>query len=141
MHSAHLTRRTSPRRRSPKFARTWRSPSSPAFLGDEVLSMTQFEEHMIDILAAEEEDVVAVRNYVEGHGSATLNLVQAEETDPLEKLPGVPQGACAEALRAIVRPEMGRFSMFIYGCILGNLFTMAIYPLHSGSNSGKIQSK
>ena len=42
-----------------------------AFLGDEVLSMTQFEEHMIDILAAEEEDVVAVRNYVEGHGSAT----------------------------------------------------------------------
>ena len=98
--------------------------------------MTQFEEHMIDILAAEEEDVVAVRNYVEGHGSATLNLVQAEETDPLEKLPGVPQGACAEALRAIVRPEMGRFSMFIYGCILGNLFTMAIYPLHSESNSG-----
>ena len=68
-----------------------------AFLGDEVLSMTQFEEHMIDILAAEEEDVVAVRN-VEGHGSATLN-VQAEETDPLEKLPGVPQGACAEALQ------------------------------------------
>ena len=67
-----------------------------------MLSMTQFEEHMIDILAAEEEDVVAVRNYVEGHGSATLNLVQTEETDPLEKLPGVPQGACAEALRAIV---------------------------------------
>ena len=26
--------------------------------------------------------------------------------------------------------------MFIYGCILGNLFTMAIYPLHSESNSG-----
>ena len=76
--------------------------------------MTQFEEHMIDILAAEEEDVVAVRNYVEGHGSATLNLVQAEETDPLEKLPGVPQGACAEAPEGIVRPEMGRFSMFIW---------------------------
>ena len=108
-----------------------------AFLGDEVLSMTQFEEHMIDILAAEEEDVVAVRNYVEGHGSATLNLVQAEETDPLEKLPGVPQGACAEALRNIVRPEMGRFSMFIYGCILGNLFTMAVNPLHSESTNGK----
>ena len=35
-----------------------------AFLGDEVLSMTQFEEHMIDILAAEEEDVVP-RNHDE----------------------------------------------------------------------------
>ena len=32
---------------------------------------------------------------------------------------------------------MGRFSMFIYGCILGNLFTMAVNPLHSESTNGK----
>ena len=100
--------------------------------------MTQFEEHMIDIYWRPRKKMWWLFGIMwKGHGSATLNLVQAEETDPLEKLPGVPQGACAEALRAIVRPEMGRFSMFIYGCILGNLFTMAINPLHAESTNGK----
>ena len=80
-----------------------------AFLGDEVLSMTQFDEHMIDILAAEEEDVVAVRNYVEGHGSATLNLCRPKKRT-LEKLPGVPQGS--PKLKKYSPPGDGRFSMF-----------------------------
>lgn len=110
-----------------------------ALLGDEVLSMTQFEEHMIDILAAEEEDVVAIRNYVDGHGSATLNLVQADTSDPLDSLPGVPQGQFFDILRQIVRPEMGKFSIFIYGCILGNLLCMAITPLHAESTNGRIK--
>ena len=77
------------------------------FMGDEMLTMTQFEEHMIDILAAEEEDIVAVKAYVEGRSGSTLNLNAQVEKDPLDTLPGVPRGTCFESLRAIVRPETG----------------------------------
>ncbi|KAH8064633.1 hypothetical protein JL722_1510 [Aureococcus anophagefferens] len=84
------------------------------FMGDEMLTMTQFEEHMIDILAAEEEDIVAVKAYVEGHAGATLNL-----------------NAFFDSLRSIVRPETGYFNTFIYTCIFLNLLCMAIEPLHS----------
>ena len=101
------------------------------FMGDEMLTMTQFEEHMIDILAAEEEDIVAVKAYVEGHAGATLNLNAVEESDPLETLPGVPRGQFFDSLRSIVRPETGYFNTFIYTCIFLNLFCMAIEPLHS----------
>ncbi|KAH8098491.1 hypothetical protein JL720_1436 [Aureococcus anophagefferens] len=101
------------------------------FMGDEMLTMTQFEEHMIDILAAEEEDIVAVKAYVEGHAGATLNLNAVEESDPLENLPGVPRGQFFDSLRSIVRPETGYFNTFIYLCIFLNLLCMAIEPLHS----------
>ena len=97
--------------------------------------MTQFEEHMIDTGGGRRGR--RRRSQLRGRTWECYVEFGAGRGDgSFGETTGRAPGACAEALRAIVRPEMGRFSMFIYGCILGNLFTMAIYPLHSESNSG-----
>merc|ERR1712091_324924 len=85
---------------------------------------------LIDFFCARRDACVAVRHYVDAHGAATLNSNQVDERDPLADLPGVPKGSCFDSLRAIVRPELGYFSIFIYACIICNLVTMAVEPLH-----------
>ena len=105
-----------------------------AFMGTDLLSMTQFEEHMIDILAAEEEETLRVRAFLAkqgvsyGDGNDAPEL--APEYDPLEGVRCVPQGAFFESLRNVVMPESGPFNLFIYACIFLNIVAMSQTRLH-----------
>mmetsp|Transcript_22111 Transcript_22111/g.69161 ORF Transcript_22111/g.69161 Transcript_22111/m.69161 type:complete len:2656 (-) Transcript_22111:428-8395(-) len=106
-----------------------------AFMGTDLLSMTQFEEHMIDILAAEEEETLRVRAFLAKQGvvyseGTDVNDVGGPEYDPLEGVRCVPQGAFFESLRNLVMDESGPFNIFIYTCIFLNIVAMSQTRLH-----------
>ncbi|KAJ1458807.1 Ion transport protein-domain-containing protein [Pelagophyceae sp. CCMP2097] len=109
------------------------------FMGEEMLAMTAFEEHMIDILAAEEEEMIAMKRCVELRVPADVALRQQRgpAVDALEGMPGVPGYPGAATLRAIVRPETGIFNIFIYLCIVANIILMATQTLRVESREGK----
>ncbi|KAJ8606650.1 hypothetical protein CTAYLR_008401 [Chrysophaeum taylorii] len=110
-----------------------------AFMGADLLSMTQFEEHMIDILAAEEEEVARVRGYLSAqHGKTTGTPTNEprpliQEVEPLDDVPLVPRGQFFETLRRIVNAEAGPFNIFIYVCIIVNVVILSQYRLHSSN--------
>lgn len=114
-----------------------------AFMGTDLLSMTQFEEHMIDILAAEEEEAFRVRSILKrqgasvGDGVVDAPVLGGLEIDPLEGVPCVPRGSFYDALRHIVLPDAGPFSIFIYVCIFLNIVVMSQTTLHVNNKESR----
>ena len=108
--------------------------SKNTFMGTELHQLTQFEEHLIDILAAEEEEMENVRALV----FDDMALEQETTLESLENVPGVPRGVFFETLRNIVLPETGYFSLFIYGCIFLNIAIMSQEVLHYRNPRGRI---
>mmetsp|Transcript_10606 Transcript_10606/g.16013 ORF Transcript_10606/g.16013 Transcript_10606/m.16013 type:complete len:2657 (+) Transcript_10606:55-8025(+) len=110
------------------------------FMGADVAhKLTQFEEHMIDILAAEEEEINTVRNYVLSSASGTASSSNKKASTILDHdipyedrgIRCVPRGIIFDTLRRIVLPEAGYFNLFIYSCIFLNIAILSQQQLHA----------